>query len=228
MDEAVAIAMTGDDGTTLNRVREVVGVFDTPARLETAVEQLGIAGIDRAAMSVLGTERPGFEQPGKVGAASASRSILDVSDDPNTPTAAFVSDLSRSEARGMATSVPLVIGGFGAAWAVAATGGALLLAIGATVASGAVGAGLGALLYHAVSRRHAAAIDAQMAKGGLILWVRVADEASEERASAVLHACGAGLIHAHVIDRPWGVADSPLHGVQPDPFLERDACIAPV
>jgi hypothetical protein len=25
-----------------------------------------------------------------------------------------------------------------------------------------------------------------------------------------------------MIDRPWGVANAPLHGVQSDPFLEHD------
>ncbi len=44
----------------------------------------------------------------------------------------------------------------------------------------------------------------------------------EERARAVLQECGAGFVHTHTIDRPWGVANSPLHGVEPDPFLEHD------
>lgn len=227
MDNAIASDVIGEVGTTHNIVREVVGVFDTPARLEAAVEQLGMAGIDRAAMSVLGAEGPRPAEPGECGADAAPRSIIDISDDPSTPTTAFVSDFSWSEARGVATAVPLVIGGFGAAWAVAATGGALLLAIGATVASGGLAAGLGALLYHAVARHHAAAICDQMAHGGLILWVRVADKATGERALAVLRECGAGSAHTHMIDRPWGVANSPLHGVQPDPFLEHDPSLEP-
>jgi hypothetical protein len=219
MNDTIASDVIGEGGSARNIVREVVGVFDSQANLEAAVERLGI---DRLAISVLGAGGPRPDEPGKSGVAAALRSVLDISDDPSTPTTAFVSDVSQSEARGMATAIPLVIGGFGAAWAVAAIGGTLLFAIGATVASGAVGAGLGALLYHAVARRHTAAIHNQMARGGLILWVRVADTATEERAMAVLRECGAGSVHTHSIDRPWGVADVPLHGVQPDPFLERD------
>ena len=222
MDDAIAIATAEGNGTAQNIIQEVVGVFDTPAHLEAAVGRLGIAGFDRAAMSVLGAERPQTDEPDKNGADAAPRSIGDISDDPSTPTTAFVSDVSRGDARGVATAVPLLIGGFGAAWAVAATGGALVFAIGATVAGGAVAAGLGALLYHAVARRHADAIQAQMAGGGLILWVRVEDKATEERALDVLRECGAGSIHTHTIDRPWGVANSPLSGVQPDPFLGHD------
>lgn len=224
MNDATA-SLFGDAGTAPNIVREVVGVFDAPAHLETAINQLSIAGIDRGMMSVLGANARKTDEPGEHENEAAPRSILDVSDDPRTPTTAFVSDGSWSEARGMATAVPLVIGGFGGAWAVAAAGGALLVAIGATLASGVVGASLGALLFHAVARHHAAAISEQMAQGGLILWVRVADQDAEKRALAVLEECGAGFVHTHMIDRPWGVENSPLHGVQPDPFLEHDPSV---
>jgi len=54
MNDAVASEVIGEGGSVQNLVREVVGVFDSPAHLEAAVEQLDIAGFDRAAMSVLG------------------------------------------------------------------------------------------------------------------------------------------------------------------------------
>ena len=136
MNDATASEVIREGSAAQNNVREVVGVFDAPARLESTVEQLGIAGIDRAAMSVLGTAGPRPREPRTDGDYATPRSVLDISDDPTTPTTAFVSDISWSEARGMATAVPLMIGGFGAAWAVAAAGGALLFAIGATVVGG--------------------------------------------------------------------------------------------
>jgi hypothetical protein len=222
MTDAASGHAIAEDGTEPNIVREVVGVFDTVTHLEQAVEQLGIAGIDRSAISVLGTKKSPPHQPGAGEAQAMPRSIVDISDDPSTPTTAFTSDISWSEARGVSTAVPLMIGGFGAAWVVGAAGGALLLAIGATVVSGAVGAGLGALLYHAVTRHHAEAIRDQVERGGLILWVRVFDKPTEDRVLAVLRECGAAFVHTHMIDRPWGAANSPLYGVQLDPFLEND------
>jgi hypothetical protein len=213
----------GPEGPATTRyiAAEVVGVFANSSALNAAVEQLGIAGIDRAAMSVLGVD-PHHTGDGQATNDSAPRSARSVSDDPTTPQSAFVSHVSRKEAQGMAIAIPMEIAGFGTAWAMAAAGGALLLAIGATVAAGAVGAGLGALLYHAVARRHAAAIHAQIAHGGLILWVTVHDKATEARVTAVLQRCDAGSVHTHMIDRQWGVADVPLHNVEPDPFLEHD------
>jgi hypothetical protein len=177
-------------------VREVVGLFDTVAHMNAAVTCLDRDGIPRAALSVLGLEKPGTTAP---------RTALSMSDDPRTPLTAFVSSLSGTESQGVAIAIPMEIAGFGAAWAAAAAGGALLLTIGATVASGALGAGLGGLLYHVVTRHHAAAIHHQLAEGGLILWVQVASEVAEDRVTATLIDAGATSVHTHTIARPLPV-----------------------
>jgi hypothetical protein len=82
--------------------------------------------------------------------------------------------------------------------------------------------GGGALLVRAVARHHAETIQSQLAHGGLVLWVSTPDEAAEQRALEVLRRCGGTSVHTHSVAQEWGVADSPLHDVQPDPFLERD------
>lgn len=122
----------------------------------------------------------------------------------------------------MAIAFPAGIGGIAGAWAVAAAGGALIAGIGVIALGGAIGAGLGTLLFHAVARQHAANVQSQLARGGMILWVATPDEASEHRALEVLLCCGGTSVHTHTIDRAWGVADTPLHDAQPDLFLEHD------
>jgi len=204
-------------GTIHYPTREVVGVFPSASALDTAVEQLGIAGVDRAAISVLGT---GAGQPG--GLDRLYRPAKVIEDDPSAPLAAFVSQGSRTVGEVFAIAFPATIGGSIGAWAVAAAGGALVAAIGMAVVGGAVAAGLGGLLYYAVARHHAVDIEAQLAAGGLVLWVATPDDAAEQRALDVLRRCGGVLVHTHTIDRKWGVADSPLHDIQPDPFLEHD------
>lgn len=196
-------------------IREVVGAFHSADALDAAVEQLELAGVGRAAISVLGVTatRSGL-------ADTYYRSVETIGDDPATRLATFVSSHSRTEGGAAAIAVPFAIGGFAGAWAVAAAGGALITAIGVTVLTGGVAAGLGALLVGAVAHRHAANIETQLAQGGLILWVRTPDSAAEDRALAVLQRCGGTSVHAHTIERDWGVADVPLHDVQPDPFLE--------
>jgi hypothetical protein len=209
---------TTEDGKTMQyTVREVVGVFPTASALETAVEQLGLAGVNRAAISVLGMDK---QRPDRVD--ELYRSAEAIGDDPKARHAAFTSRGSRIEGEVVAIAVPLEIGGFAGAWAVAAAGGALVTAIGMTVLGGAVGAGLGFLLFRTVARHHASNIESQLAAGGLVLWVCTPDEAAEERALEVLRRCGGISVHTHSIAREWGVADIPLHDVQPDPFLEHD------
>jgi len=91
-----------------------------------------------------------------------------------------------------------------------------------TIAGGALGAGLGALLLIAVARHHAEHVKQQLARGGMVLWVRTPDPLAEKRVMAVLNQCGARLVHIHEVKRDWGIKDVPLHDVQPDPFLEGE------
>ena len=207
----------GASGTMRYAAREVVGAFPTSGALEQAVEQLEIAGADRAAISVLGVDAA---RSGQIDALY--RSAQAIEDDPTARQAAFVSQELQTEGKAFAISLPLGVGGFAGAWVVAAAGGALAAAIGATIVGGAVGAGLGALLICAVARHHAETAQSQLARGGLVLWVSTPDEAAERRAFEVLRRCGGTSVHTHVVAREWGVADSPLHDVQPDPLLERD------
>ena len=209
---------TGESGTMRYAAREVVGAFPSAGALETAVEQLEVEGVNRAAISVLGVDAA---RSARIDALY--RSAESIEDDMAARQAAFVSQESRTEGRAFAISLPFGIGGFAGAWAVAAAGGALAAAVGATIVGGAVGAGLGALLVRAVARHHAETVQSQLARGGLVLWVSTPDEASEQRALEVLRRCGGISVHTHSIAREWGMADSPLHDVQPDPFLERDA-----
>lgn len=198
--------------------REVVGVFLTPRELDDAVGQLELAGVDRAAISVLGV---GVERPSRVDALYSS--AHGIGDDPALRRASFVSHAARTQGEVAAIAVPLQVGGFAGAWAVAAGGGALVAAVGATILGGAVGAGLGVLLFRAVASHHAADVQSQLADGGMVLWVSTPDGPAEERACAVLRRCGGRSVHTHVVEREWGAADTPLHNVQPDPFLERES-----
>jgi len=204
-------------GTRHYTVREAVGVFLTEGALEIAVEQLELSGVNRAAISVLRVEKA---QPGETGAPHRSAEMI--ADDPSALRSAFAAHGSLIEAEVVAISVPLEIGGFAGAWAAAAAGGALATAIGVTVLGGAIGAGLGVLLFGAVAHHHAARIETELASGGLVLWVCTPSAAAEESALEVLRRCGGTSVHTHNLAREWGVADTPLHDVQPDPFLEHE------
>lgn len=197
-------------------VREVVGVLANADALDTAVDELERCGFTPAGISVLGAEQA-RERLGRL-----YRSVADIEDASDAPQAAFVSRDSRVEVEAAAVAWPFMIGGLAGAGAVVASGGILAGAIAATILGGAVGGGLGALVSRAVAHRHAQTIADQLALGGLVLWVRVPNDAAERQAIEALGRVGARDIHAHTVQRAWGPRDRPLAEAQVDPFLDKD------
>jgi hypothetical protein len=62
-------------------------------------------------------------------------------------------------------------------------------------------------------------------KGGLVVWVSLANDDAENRAVTALKKMGAEHVHVHEISREWRLSDLPLGAAvaaQPDPFLESD------
>lgn len=200
-------------------VREAVGVLPDEDALETAVDELERVGFSRAGISVLGRDKAG-ERLSRI-----YQTVIVAEDDPGAPHAAFVSEHSRVEGETAAVALPLLIGGWLGAGAVVASGGILAGAIAATILGSVVGGGLGALLAEAVAQRHAKGIEAQVASGGLVLWVSVPNDTAERQAIDALARVGARDVHVHTIQRTWGPRSRPLADVQVDPFLEADPAV---
>lgn len=197
--------------------KEAVGVFADADALERAVDELELSGFDRAALSVLSADA---RAKGRV--EGLYRPIAEIEDSTDARRGAFVSRNSRTEGEAAAIGAPFYVGGIAGAFAVIATGGALAPAFAAAIAGGAAGAGLGTLLATAIARRHVARVQAQLMQGGLVLWVGVADPATEKRALAILQKTGARDVHVHELHREWSMRDLPVGHFQFDPLLERD------
>ncbi|MCT7377854.1 hypothetical protein [Chelativorans salis] len=197
---------------------EVVGVLPTENELEAAVDELLLSGFDRQQISVL-ANRPSQGDGNDPSAEIPSVSALE--DDPRTRLDAFVSSDSRAEIEAAAVGLPLYAAAVGGYAAVVASGGSLALALAALLLAGTAGGALGGFLTHTVSQRHHDAIGAQIARGGLLLWVQARNLAQENRAIQVLNAHHGRHVHVHNIERAWGIEDVPFHDAQPDPFLEH-------
>jgi hypothetical protein len=202
------------DGTCQYLAREAVGVFSSSELLEAAVDDLGISGFDRATVSVPATDETIRDRVGHI-----YRTVGEVEDNPSVPQAAFASQDSRIEGEAAAVGIPFYIGSCAGAGAAVAFGGGLVIAIGATIAGGAVGAGLGALVAAGMARRHSERVREQLAQGGMVLWVSVRDDKAERRAVEILKRNGAWDVHVHEIEREWTLKDRPLSEAQFDPFL---------
>jgi hypothetical protein len=200
------VEATEDSGTVTYSAREAVGVFDNVDVLEAAVDELEISGFDRAAISVLASDKKVTDCLGKLYA-----SVTEIEDDPRAPQIAFVSKNSRIEAEAATIGVPLFIGGI--------AGGLAFVPSGGTIAAGAVGGGIGGLRSARISHRHIDRVRAQLAQGGLVLWVAAGDDASSARGLEILIKTGARDAHLHEIQREWPLKDRPSALGQPNPFL---------
>jgi hypothetical protein len=171
-------------------VREAVGVFDTAFDLQAAIDELLSSGFNRAELSLLASADAIDAKIGRV-----SRAQLE--DDTQVPRGIYVSPDAVGIAEGSLVSGLAYLGGVGAAGVVALAGGPLsAIIVGAALAGGVgglVGAGFAELLGH----HRAAYFDEQLARGGLLLWVRILDPKRERRAVELLRRhCGRD-VHLH-------------------------------
>jgi hypothetical protein len=168
-------------------IREAIAVFDDAERLESAVSELQSNGIDRSELSFL---------------AHASRSpddLLQAVEDPATPREPVVSDTDLRQGRVLGTGLAATIAAFAAAGFTVATGGLA----GATIAAAAAAAGgVGAartLLGRKVADDQASFMDAELARGGVLLSVRTRDEATQGSVLEILRRHSA---HVYLHDLP--------------------------
>lgn len=166
-------------------IREVVAVFHDVEALDTAVFALETRGFDRAAFSLLASEKAVEQKLGH-----RYRQVKDVEDNPGVPRETFFSRISRLEADYLPAP------------AFAAVGALVMIGVGSLVpvlvAAGTAGL-FGAALGRMIHQTHATHVQEQLARGGLLLWVNVRGAKEEETALEVLRAHAAHDVHAHDI-----------------------------
>lgn len=197
-------------------VREAVGAFHTWKDLQAAVDALTARGFDRSDLSLLASEKAVGEKLGHV-----YEKVAELEDDAAVPRTAYVGKDSMVEAKTFAISGLGYVGALAAIGAIVASGGTLAAVIGGAAVAGGLGVGLGTYLTRAIGRERAESVQAQLKKGGLLLWVQTRDADHEARAVEILKAHGGDDVHLHDIQTLADPDADPLSGMQPDPFLPR-------
>jgi hypothetical protein len=162
------------DGMSI--IREAVALFDDPERLEQAVSALQGAGFDRADLSFLAhtvLERRPDES-------------LRLAESASTPREAPITQTDIRQQRLLHTSMAATIAAFAAAGFAVATGGATALAAAVAVAAAGGAGAAGALIGARLGNDEAAYFGEQLARGGVLLWVRPAGPDAEARAAEIL------------------------------------------
>ncbi|GLR79320.1 hypothetical protein HUE56_20370 [Azospirillum oryzae] len=185
-------AWTGDTGSTDAAVREAVAVFDSREALQSAIDDLSLAGFQRHELSVLANDETIRDRlggvPGDVGS---------LAHDPNAPRQAYISPEDVGSGKGAAVGFPAYVGAIIATGAVLATGGTALAAAAAAAAAGVGSGAAGSFLSQWITDKRNEPMLQQLDKGGILLWVNVGDAARERIALEVLnrHAAHPAEVH---------------------------------
>lgn len=182
LDSPTAAAHQGAD--------EVVGLFRSADKLESAISALTSAGWDRSELSLLAQKSTFDAEP-------AASNTERAADDPGTPRAAVVSGTDMRQGRTLATSLVGIIAAFAATGATIATGGTALAAvIGAAAAGGGAAAAVEAIGQWAGGSR-SDFLHEQVERGGILLWVMLRHPDREAAAREILLRHGAEDVHVH-------------------------------
>lgn len=188
------LAPVTHEPTHADVVREAVAVFEHAEDYQNAIDELLSSGFHRAALSLLAGEHAVAEKLGR-----RYRKISSLADDPTIPRAAYVSMEAIGDANGGLIGGLMYVGAVAAAGAVVASGGTLAAVIGATVLAGGTGGALGSILTKWLDDHHAHYLQAQVDRGGLLLWVRTRDADEETRAVEILRKHSGVYVHVHAL-----------------------------
>lgn len=181
-----------DKSTIVIEVPEAVGVFETFDSFQKAFYDLRMVGFSRYDLSVLGNDHALQEKFG-----SAYLSAKDMEDDPHVPRAAFVSEEGIGELEGVIIGGAFFIPSYIAMAATAAAGVTATATAAAVAIVGLPAAAIGVLLARRVHQHHKDYYADQIAKGGILLWVRVSDKKREKLAVDILKGHSGKDVHVH-------------------------------
>lgn len=207
---------SSDEAAIAYKIREVVGVFHNADEVEDVIEELELAGFDRAQINLMTSSKAAAE---KLGHEVAD--VRELEDEPKVPQGTFVDRHELAEGRTALTAGLVYVGSFAAIGAVVATGGGVAAAIAAAVAAGGAGGALGAWLGNLFGQRRAKELEEQIKHGGLLLWVAVKGPEQETTAQEIMRRHSGRDVHVHEVTRTWGDKEIPFRTMQPDPFLFR-------
>lgn len=177
-------------------VREAVAVFDHAEHLQDAIDELLSSGFNRAELSLLAGEETVREKLGRHG------STVSLADNPSTPRADYVSPEAIGDAEGAVIGALMYVGAMAATGAVVASGGTLAALLISVTLAGGGGALIGAAMARFIGDHHAAYLQKQLDRGGLLLWVRAWNEDDEKTAAAILRKHSGSDVHIHEFPLP--------------------------
>lgn len=204
------------------KVREVTGVFPSREAIISAVDDLLLAGFERADIDVV-ADGP---QSNKGIDASAIPAV-DLADVPDAPRQEFVAPEDTAAIYALCVAVTGCFGATIGALVGIASRGTTAFIVYCAVGGAILGCGLGVAIARLMGWRWIRAPNKLGSSDGLVLWVRVRGPDHEQKALRILNLRGAEAVRVHEIERSKRVDDLPLSALRPDPWLSNERLGAP-
>ncbi|HYA81293.1 MAG TPA: hypothetical protein VED87_10220 [Methylocystis sp.] len=173
-----------------NEVREVVGVFNDLASLQSAIDDLLTDGFDRSEISLLAEDKDVREKAG-------AKRAVELEDDSRTPRLHYIEAESLALGKVSLVAGLFYIGAFMGAGALTAGSGIFASPLVAGAATGGLAGLAGLVLAQFIGRRQTNWARAQLERGGLLLWARTWTEEREREAVAIMQRNGGHDVHVH-------------------------------
>ena len=196
------------------KVREVTGVFASRAAANPAVDDLLLAGFDRADIDAVAEGKPLRRRIGDIPVPAP-----DLADVTEAPRQEFVVPEDTAGIFALCVSVAGCLGVMIGAIVAVASRGTTAQTIIAAVVGGAIGCGLGILIARRLGRRWRQSPKTPASTDGLVLWVRVRTPEREQAALRILKDRGADAVHVHESEIEKRLEDLPLSSLRADPWL---------
>ena len=169
---------------------EVVGLFDSMDNLQSAIDDLLTHGFDRSEISLLAEDATAREKVG------AKRSV-EIEDSDEAPRISYIENESLNEGKASLIGLLFYVGAIAGAIAVWTIFGSFSEAIFAGIVTGMVASLIGVGVIKLIQRRQRNWAQAQLARGGLLLWARTWTEEHERAAMNAMQRNGGHDVHVH-------------------------------
>jgi len=209
---------SSDDILERIRTREVTGVFHSRRALATAIQDLLVAGIDRADIDISASLDELARRLNYQSIPSA-----DLADLPITARQPFTGDDDVLSTEAVVGSVAGCIGAITMAfYLVTRDIGPLSIGIFSVLIGLVVGGAAMLWVRRLLRRERVRGLEKLAEAQGLLVWVRVRSPEKEAEAQEILTRHGGEAVHIHEIELAKTPEDLPLHSLRPDPWLGEE------
>ena len=185
-----------DQSAEAHKKREAVALFDDYVDLIAAIEELELAGFDRAQISLMRSCKAAERTLGR-----PIDNVQELEDEPIVPLGGWFDRHELTEGKAAIAAGLAYVGSLVAIGAVVANGGDLVAIVAAAALAGGIAGAIGIGLMRLVGRRRAREINEQLARGGLLLWAGTRSHDQERKAIMILRRHSARDVHLHDLTR---------------------------